>query len=72
MTNKEKWQKKLRGLNNYEAFQIIWSPKRSLTGKQRQALVKLHQEINNADNIYKQKQLTEKWSDPKSWIQDSR
>lgn len=42
-----KWHDVLLGKTNYEAFKIIWSPKRNLTGEQRQRLVKYHQEINS-------------------------
>jgi hypothetical protein len=70
MSNLDKWRKKLAGVSNYEAFRIIWDPKRPLTGPQRQALSKLHKEIN--DDKYKQKeqQKLDYWGNPESWVPD--
>jgi len=44
--NLVKWTELLKGKSNYEVFKIIWDPKRDLTPKQRQALVKFHEKIN--------------------------
>lgn len=61
MSNTDKWIKALEGKNHFEAFKLIWDPKRNLTPEQRRALVKLHERINNKD-------LTEKWGKPEAWL----
>jgi len=45
-SNRSKWEAALLGKSNYEAFRIIWNPRRDLTPKQRKALTELHKRIN--------------------------
>jgi len=64
-TNREKWIEALRGKNHYEAFKLIWSPKRNLTGKQRQSLVRLHRQLTdkNTQKTRKEALNTRWWQD---------
>jgi hypothetical protein len=55
-----KWYDALIGKSNYEAFRIIWDPKRDLTIKQKKTLVEYHREIND-------KAVYDKWSKPEAW-----
>jgi len=55
MSNREKWQEKLRGASHYEAFRIIWG-KKNLTPEQRKALFKFWEEIQDE----KQKEIVDK------------
>lgn len=45
--NRDKWVEALSGLSNFDAFKIIWDPKRELTNEQRVRLMKLHQSLRS-------------------------
>lgn len=65
--SENKWYKALIGKSNYEAFGIIWSPKRNLTGEQRKRLTEYHQQINSKDKIEREQKLFKEATNPNWW-----
>lgn len=65
--SKEQWYNALIGKTYYEAFQIIWNPKRNLNIQQRKALIEYHKKINDKIKIEQSKKAIEEACDPKFW-----
>jgi hypothetical protein len=61
------WSERLSRVTAYEAFRLIWDPKRPLDLKQRKALEKFYTDLHDSNKIKEQQKLAEEWGRPEKW-----